>query len=138
MYNIRNREDLESAILLIENEVDEQRALLAEQMKLVYESFSPVNVVKGIFSEVVNSDTLRSNILTAGIGISTGYLIKKLLFGKKKNSLNGIFGNLLQYGVANLVINPSRILNAIKEVLQIFIDPGPEAKSPGKKKSRKK
>jgi hypothetical protein len=113
MYNITSKQDLEEAIWLIENEVEEQKDLLADQMRLVYESFRPVNIVKEVFKEVVTSEELRSNILTAAIGISTGYITKKIFFRKSKDRLKSFLGNLLQYTVANLIIHPSRILNSI-------------------------
>jgi hypothetical protein len=113
MYNIITKQDLEEAIWLIENEVKEQQELLTDQIRLVYESFRPANIIKDVFKEAVTSEELRSNLLTAAIGISTGYLTKKIFFRKSKNQLKSFLGNLLQYAVADLIIHPSRILNAI-------------------------
>ena len=114
MYNISGKHDLEEAILLIENEVEEQQNLLTDQFRLIYESFRPVNVVKDVLKEVVTSEELRSNIVTAAMGLSTGYLTKKILFRKSTNPLKSLLGYFLQYGVANLFINPSRILNTLR------------------------
>ncbi len=122
MYNITSKKDLEKAILLIENEVEEQKDLLTDQIRSVYESFNPVKVIKKVFKKVVISEELRSNILTAAIGISTGYLTKKIFFRKNTNPLNRFLGNLLQYGVANLIINPSKILNTILAPFQEFFE----------------
>ena len=110
MYNIKNTDDLKKVILLLEDELDEQKHLLSEQLNILYDSFTPVNVVKDVFKGVVTSEEFRSNILTATIGISTGYITKKLLFRRSKNPLKTLTGNLLQYGIANMIVNPSRVL----------------------------
>ena len=122
MYNITSKQDLEKVILLIENEVEEQQDLLTDQIRLVYKSFMPVNVIKDVFNEDVISKELRSNIFIAAIGISTGYFTKKIFFRKNVTPLKSFFGNLLQYGIANLIINPSRILNTILAPFQELFD----------------
>lgn len=113
MYNINNTHDLNEAILLLENEVDEQKRKLNDQLNALYESFKPVNVVKDVFSEVVTSDDFRSNLISATMGISTGYITKKLLFRKSSNLFKSLAGNLVQYGLANLIIHPSKTLKTI-------------------------
>jgi hypothetical protein len=118
MYNITNTQDLNKAIFLLENELDEQKQLLTEQLRIMYRSYRPVNIIKDIFKEAVTSEEFRSNILTATMGISTGYLTKKLLFRNSNKPLKTLIGNLLQYGVANLFIHPSRILRSILFPLQ--------------------
>lgn len=113
MYNINNTADLKQVIFLLEEELDEQKRLLTKHVSILYDSFRPVNVVKDVFNEVVRSEEFRSNILTATIGISTGYVTKKLLFKKSNNPLKALTGNLLQYGIANMIVNPSRVLKTI-------------------------
>ena len=113
MYNIKTTEDLNYTIHLLEGEMDEQKQYLNEQLNLLYRSFNPVNVVRDVFSEVVTSDDFRANILTATLGLSTGYITKKLLFKKSSNPLKSLSGNLIQYGLANLLIHPSRTLKTI-------------------------
>jgi hypothetical protein len=113
MYNINNSDDLRHAIQLLEKEVDEQKLQAHEQLNSLFRTFDPVTVVKNVFSEVVTSEEFRANILTATMGISTGYITKKLLFKKNHNPLKSLLGNLVQYGLANLIIHPSRTLQTI-------------------------
>ncbi len=92
-----------------------------EQVNILYDNFRPVNVVKDVFREVVTSEDFRSNILTATMGISTGYITKRLLFRKGNNLLKALTGNLLQYGIANMIVNPSRVLKTIfLPILELF------------------
>jgi hypothetical protein len=113
MYKIKNTDDLKNVISLLEDDLDEEKRLLTEQVNILYDSFRSVNVVKDVFKEVVTSEEFRSNILTATMGISTGYVTKKLLFKRSNNPLKALTGNLLQYGIANMIVNPSRVLKTI-------------------------
>ncbi len=125
MYNINNSDELRQAIRLLEDEVEEQKLQVKEQLNLLYKTFEPVTVVKNVFSEVVTSEEFRANILTATMGISTGYLTKRLLFKKNNNPLKSLLGNLLQYGLANLIIHPSRTLQTIfLPILGLILDSG--------------
>jgi hypothetical protein len=120
-FNINNSEDIKKVIVLIEDEVEEQKQLLMEQVNILYDNFRPVNVVKDVFREVVTSEDFRGNILTATMGISTGYVTKRLLFRKDNNLLKALTGNLLQYGIANMIVNPSRVLKTIfLPILELF------------------
>lgn len=99
--------------MLLENEVEDQKNKLNDQFNILYDSFKPVNVIKDVFNEVVTSEDFRANLLTASLGISTGYLTKKILFKNSTSPLKGITGNLIQYGIANLVVHPSRTLKSV-------------------------
>ncbi len=129
MYNINNAGELRQAILLLENEVAEQEHLLTGQISDIYESFRPVNIIKDLFREVVTSEELRSNILTAVMGISTGYISKKIFFGKNTSSLKVIIGTLFQYMIANLFIHPGRLLRTILDPFQKFFTYHQEGKT---------
>jgi hypothetical protein len=113
VYRISNARDLNEAIHLLEDELNQQKQLITDQVNVIYENFKPVNVIKDVFREVVSSDEFRSNVLTAAIAISTGYVTKKLVVGKNRNLLKALGGNLLQYGIANLILHPSRILKSV-------------------------
>lgn len=112
-YNIKSRDDLVAVIGLLENEVAEQGQLLSDQVNVFYSPYQPVNIARDLVREVVTSEEFRSNLLTATIGITTGYLAKKLFVRGKKSLFKMVAGNFLQYGLANLIVNPNRILNSV-------------------------
>ena len=123
MYNIKNTKELKTVISLLEDETEEKKQQLTKHLYTLYEHFSPVKVVKDVFSEVVSSEDFRGNLLTATLGISTGYLAKRVLFRKSGNPLKILAGNLFQYGLANLLINPPRILKSVVLPLLDFLSP---------------
>lgn len=122
-YNIKNRDELKAAIVLLETEVDEQKQLLSSQLNGVYESFTPINIARNLISEVVTSEQFRSNLLTATVGITTGYVAKKLFVRGKGSLLKMLTGNFLQYGIANLILNPARILKSVIFPILEFLAP---------------
>jgi|WetSurMetagenome_2_1015567.scaffolds.fasta_scaffold04212_12 hypothetical protein len=120
-YMIRNRTELRAAIGILEVEVEEQKRLLSGQVNVVYESFKPVNIARDLVTEVVTSEDFRNNLLTATVGITTGYIAKRLFAGRKSSFIKKLSGNFLQYAVANLIINPSRIIKSvILPILDLF------------------
>ncbi len=125
-YDINNRKELSVAIGLLENEVEEQGQLLGGQVNVVYDSFRPVNIARDLVKEVVTSDEFRSNLLTATIGTTTGYVAKRLFVRSKKNMLKMLAGNFLQYGIANIITNPERILKSVVMPVLEFISGGKE------------
>lgn len=119
-YNITNRKDLDRAILLLGNELDEQKKLLTSQFNVMHESFNPFAFVSDIFKDLITSEKFRNNVLKATIGFTAGYYTKKLLFGKSKNPINLFLGNLLQYSIASIVTRPAEIFKKLLPLLDFF------------------
>ena len=102
---------LQQAILLAESKQALQLTMLKEQMHMVYESLQPINLLKKTLQEVSASPQIKDTLLNNAIGISTGYLSKKILFGFSHNPLKKLAGTFLQFAIANVVSSNS---NGIK------------------------
>jgi len=76
---------------------------LKEQLAVTSESIKPINIIKDTFQDFKHSPDLKSNLLQTAVGITGGYLSKKLLFGKSKSFFKKTIANLLQYGVAYFI-----------------------------------
>ncbi len=130
--NISCKADLEKAIMLLEEEANEQQNQLAGHLKMIGESFTPLGIIRDVLNEVVTSEQFRANIMTAATGITAGYVTKKLLFKESKNTLKNIATYLLQYAIANLVVNPSRTIETILTPLHdIFSQAGKDSQDIG-------
>lgn len=120
MYNINNVSELKEAIMVLENRQAQQKLLLIEQFDLTYESLKPINIIKNTLNEAVTSQGLLGKILLSAMGLTTGYLSKKLFVGLSGNLLRKFFGYLLQYGMTKLVVNPPEILkSSLSRLLQL-------------------
>lgn len=98
---------LNTRIALLEIRQAEELKILKEQFQLTYESIKPINLIKHAFSEMTNSAEIKGNILSNVIGLSTGYLSRKVLLGSTHNPIKRILGSILQYAVANIVTKSS-------------------------------
>ena len=94
-----------------------QLVILKEQFQVTYESLKPINIIKNTLHEVTSSPEIKNNLAGSSIGMVTGYLTKKLLFGKSHNPLKMLIGTFLQYAVTNLVSNHPEGIKSVGENL---------------------
>lgn len=96
-----------------------QLEVLKLQLEITYQSLRPVNLLKNTLHEIVTSEEIKENLLNSVIGISTGYLSKKILTGTSHNPLVKLAGSLLQFTIANVVTkHPDTIKQVSKNILQ--------------------
>ncbi len=105
MDKITNVQELNSAILKLENKQAAEGVLLKEQFNLTYESLKPINLVKTTLKELVTAPDLKEDLLKTSISIASGYFSKKLAIGSSDNPFKQLLGSFLQMGVTNLVSN---------------------------------
>jgi hypothetical protein len=94
---------LRQTILLLEQKQAEELQSLHQHYLVVYESVKPLNLMKSALKKMTSSPDLRHNILNTVIGLSTGYISKKLLLGSTHNPIKRIAGTVLQFVITNLV-----------------------------------
>ncbi len=110
MQNITSTAGLKDAIQLLEIEQADKGRLLKEQFYRTYESFRPVNLLKGTLKDITSSPYLIDNILSTGIGLASGFLSRKVFIGASGNKLRKLIGYVLQFGVTNLIaLHPDAI-----------------------------
>ena len=107
MKNRTETDNLNEQILLLEQKQSIELKALKDQFHVTYESLKPINILKNAFTEVATSPTIKNNLLNNAIGMTTGYLSKKVLIGSTHNPLKNIFGTLLQFAIGNVVTKHS-------------------------------
>ena len=77
MSKIRTIEDLREAIRDLEhqNYVNEQH--MRKKVALIADKLKPMNIVKGLFSQVFSSSEKKTSVLKIFAGIATSFLVKK-------------------------------------------------------------
>lgn len=112
------KENLELRILSLENQQKEDILLFKEDIHQIVSQLNPLNIVKNAFDNDNNrSEGLGNTILSDIIGISMGYISKKLMFGATNNPFKKLFGTMLQFAVAKFVSNHKDRIQALGEVL---------------------
>jgi hypothetical protein len=108
---------LKEKIALLENRQAQELILLREQAHTTFESLQPLNLLKNTFEEVSSSSELKDNMLNNVIGLTTGYLSKKVLLGSTHNPIKKFVGTFLQFAIGNAVANHSETIKAVGEVV---------------------
>jgi len=110
MLKIITESDLRIAILQLESKQAEEGKELKAQFLVAVESIKPVNLIKSIFTEVVESEGIQHSLVNSSVGLSLGYITKVLFQGISNSPLRKILGTALMFGIKNLVAqNPEAI-----------------------------
>ena len=95
-------------ILLLEAKRAGELSDLKNQVHLAFESIRPINLIKSTIEDVTHSPDVKGGIGKAAIGVATGFIVKKLLFGGHSlNPLKRLAGVALQTIVTNVAANNS-------------------------------
>lgn len=103
MKNQSKTDTLIEKIFLLQSKQERELKLLKEQFHVTYESLKPINLIKNTFHEVTESPAIKNNIVNNTIGLATGYLTKKVLFGSARYPITKLIGTVLQFTIANIV-----------------------------------
>jgi hypothetical protein len=130
MKNISEIDSLNQSIIFLENKRAEELILLKEQFDLVHENLRPSNLIKSAFVEITTSPVIKNNTGGIVMGLTSGFLLKKVLVGASRNPFKRILGGLLQFAITNVV---SKHFDGIKStggnLLQRFIKPKNESEN---------
>ncbi|MBE0393313.1 hypothetical protein HNQ02_003191 [Flavobacterium sp. 7E] len=94
---------LEETIRVLKIKQTQELVVLNEQFQNVYDSVKPANLIKSTINEIVNTPNLKHNLINNLIGLSTGYLSKKIMFGGAKGPVKKVLGTVAQFFITNFV-----------------------------------
>ena len=118
MHLIKSTADLKMAIQQLEHRQTADWPLLKQDFHNTYESFKLINIITSTFKETVSDPALKTGVINTAIGLTTGIVAKKLIFGKTFNPLAKLLGIILEIAVANKV---SKNATGIKSVGSMII-----------------
>lgn len=119
MNNISSTIELQDAIQLLETEQTVKLMLTKQHFRQAYESLKPVNLIGGILDDVMSSPDLTNNMVDSAIGLTAGYISRKVVVKESAGALKKLFGAILQFGVTNLVAkNPETVRSFGKYIFQ--------------------
>ena len=111
------KEILELRIQALEEQQKLELVLIKEDIRSIFSSLSPFEIIKNAIGSENTSESLSSNLIGDVIGMSTGFISKKLMFGTTSNPFKKVIGSIMQFAIARFVANNSERLQAIGEVL---------------------
>ncbi len=95
--------DLKAAIAKLEYQKANEWVELKEQIFIISENLKPVNLIKNTFRELVASKDFKADLLNTTLGLTAGYISKKVVVGSTHNPLKQLLGNVLQVGITSAV-----------------------------------
>jgi len=121
MQPITTSDELKNAIQILEFDQHVREQQLKEHVYLAIESLKPVNLIKSTIHNVVSSPYLIDNLLGVAMGLTSGYVSKKIVLGKSVNVIRKLFGSLLQFGITNVVAQNSESIKTFgQSIYQYF------------------
>lgn len=117
MKKIISVSELKESILLLELKQAGDWILLKEQFHATYKSLKPINILKSTINEAISAPNLKSNVINAGIGITTGFVAKKIFMGGSHNPLRKLLGIALEMLVANKVAKNADGIKTIGSII---------------------
>jgi hypothetical protein len=123
MKNKNATEALNDLILIQEMKYDNDLGQLKNQFDVAYQSVKPINLIKNLFHNVTTSPEIKRDLVSNVIGLSTGFLTKRLLLGSLHNPVTKVLGTVLEFAVANLISkNTSGIKTIGGNLLKHFLN----------------
>jgi hypothetical protein len=117
MKHKSHSQKLDEAIAALQLKQDEELQLLKNQFHKTYESLNPLNIIKNTFEDLTHSSGIKNNLVNSLIGITTGYLSRKVLIGSSSNPIKNIFGALFQSSVSAIVARNANQIKALSSHL---------------------
>ena len=102
---IRNRKELETAILELENRKRVQQLELKYQFNATWESLKPGNIIREGFQKLVHTKGLPEGMIKTAAGLSAGMLTKKRFFNSSSSILSKLVGTALDLTIAKTAVN---------------------------------
>ena len=103
MEKINTVTDLKKAIHQLEHRQSVELGLLKDQVLLTYENLKPINILKNSLKNAISSPDLKNNIINTALGVTTGFVAKKIAVGNTHNPITKLLGTVLEIMVASKV-----------------------------------
>lgn len=117
MEKISSTQQLQMAILLLEEEQAFKLQLMKEQFHLAYESLKPVNLIKSTLNDISSSPYLVNNLLSAIVGLFSGYVSKAAITGRSKNKFRRFLGIVIQFGITNIIAQNGKAIKSFGQYI---------------------
>jgi hypothetical protein len=118
MKKVNKSTELQESIAALELKAAKQKKDLQETFAVVLENFKPLNLVKSGVRSVFSGEN-KEDLFNILLGLSSGFLGRKMLIGKSSGLVGKTVGRAIQWGMAGLV---SKNAETIKEKAGLLID----------------
>jgi hypothetical protein len=108
---------LQGKILMLEENILLEKARMSQYYADTKDELKPINLLR----KVLTSSPIKENIVDAAVGMTAGYLAKKLIVRTSHHPLMNMFGSLIQFAVSRIIENNPEAIKSIGEgVLKVI------------------
>jgi hypothetical protein len=111
MENTSEIESLKHRIQVLENQRNIDLLLLKEELNHTIESLRPANLNKNALPGL-SSTVVTDNLISSAAGLAAGYVSKKIIIGKTKNTVKQFLGLVFQFAIAGVVVKNANLIKA--------------------------
>ncbi len=121
MKNIKNLNELNEAIEMLEEKAGFQKQELKEHFSGVMENLKPFNLVRHLMQSAFSGEN-KQDLFKAAIGLGSGILGRKLMMGKSGGGiLRRVIGAAIEFGLGGIVAkNAEKIKEKGSELIERF------------------
>ena len=122
METITCANDLTTAILVLEKKQEDDRREMKEAFEQTVEKFKPANLLKNAVSEIIALPKDNPEIMRVAVGLTAGYIVKKLLVSSSLNPFKLLLGNILEIAVAGYIArNPEKFRSLVINIAKFIM-----------------
>lgn len=109
MDKITSTSELEARIIELQTQGKEESVALKTELSVAVENINPIQILTNGLKEILKSPEVKHELFNLSLGMSAGYMAKRLVIGKSENTLQHITGNIV-----GMVVSKNVSLNADK------------------------
>lgn len=95
MHNSNPSVELQARINLLQIQAMEERLALKEEVTQIINNIDPVKLLTHGFKEIITSPEIKEGLFSLSLGMSAGYIAKKIVIGKSENPIQHVAGNIV-------------------------------------------
>ena len=116
MQSITSTTKLREAIHELQRKQVVEGEMLKEHFANIVEKIRPALVLKSIGSNIVSTG-VAGKIINAAVGLTAGYVSKRIFIGSSGSRLKRLLGNAMQLGVLGLITKNSSLVKSLMNKL---------------------
>lgn len=116
MQSITSTNKLKDAILELQRKQVVEGEMLKEQFAYTVERIRPALVLKSFGANIVSAG-VAGNLFNAALGLTAGYVSKRIFIGSSENRMKILLGNALQLGVLGLITKNASLVKSLTNKL---------------------
>lgn len=105
--------ELQARITLLQAQALEERLALKQEITEIVTNINPIKLITHGLKEIITSEEMKEGLFSLTMGMSAGYVAKKIVIGNSENAIQHIAGNVVGMVVSkNVAMHSDQIRSA--------------------------